>query len=563
MNITLLRTNLQSENKLNKKKKKDHGQTVAAAWLFMILAILPLYMQDGMNRIGDAKYMFFRNVSILFFAAATVIFIASELRRLSDRTGVFQESLKWSAVDICVLAFGFASIISCCLSDHFSTALLGYQDWYMGLIVQLLMVGEYFCISRCYRRDSWVEAGILFSAFVVSLLGVLNRFELDPLNVFSGMDRFDWNRANLLSTIGNINWYCGYLSVVVPLLAVAYWSWRGHWVGQAALGIALCSGLTALFIQGSDSGYAALIAMMLVLMFGSLGYRERRLRFLEILMMLPLTCLVINTIAKVVGVGLFLPNGSRVTGIVYSPIWILALVLLLLCYIFSKICKHEMSDSRFGKNMMWIAGAVVLFLAVVFVLVFITCQISDEVWRNFGEISLLRFDDDWGSGRGFLWRVTWQSFWDGDILQKLFGAGPDCYAEYMYHHNSMELQVSGQFQGAIFANAHNEWLTMLLNEGIIGAAAYIGFFLTAFVRFFRRVDTQPGLMAGALAVAVYCVNSFFSFQQVVSTPLIFLVIGACEANCRELPERTEQSDRSDGTDCRHERKKFFFLSFQS
>lgn len=534
------KTNLQTKNKLNEKENRDYGQTVAAVWLFMILAILPLYMQDGMNRIGDAKYLFFRNVSILFFAVAAVIFVVSGLRRLSGRTKSLQEKFEWSAVDICVLAFGAASLISCCLSDYFSTALWGYQDWYMGLIVQLLMIGGYFCVSRFYRREGWVEAGILLSAFVVSLVGVLNRFELDPLNVFSGMDRYDWNRANLLSTIGNINWYCGYLSVVVPLLAAVYWSWRGYWGGRAVLGIGLCSGLTALFIQGSDSGYVALAVMILVLMFGSLGYRERRLRFLEILMMLPLACLIINIIAEVMGVGLFLPNGSRVADIVYSPIWILVLVLLLVCYILSTICKHRMSEGRWGKNITRIAGIVVLFLAAVVVLVFTACQISDEIWRSFGELSLLRFEDDWGSGRGFLWRVTWQSFWDGDILQKLFGAGPDCYAEYMYHHTSMEMHVSGQFQGAIFANAHNEWLTMLLNEGIIGVAAYIGFFLTAFVRFFRRVDIHPGLMAGALAVAVYCANSLFSFQQVVSTPLIFLVIGACEACCRELSKKTVQ-----------------------
>ena len=540
VDITLIRTKLHMEDKSHEKENKDFGQTVADVWLFMILAMLPLYMKDGMKRIGDAKYTFYRNVSILFFAVTAIIFVASKLRRLSDRTKTFQESHRWSAVDICVLIFGVASFISCFLSDYFSTAFWGYQDWYMGLVVQILMIGGYFYISRSYKRENWVEAGILLSAFVVSLLGILNRFDMDPLNVFSEMNRFDWNRANLLSTIGNINWYCGYLSVAVPLLAAAYWSWQGHWCGRVALVIGLFSGLTALLIQGSDSGFAALLIMTLVLLFGSLRYRERRLRFLEILLMLPLTCLIMLIIKNAMGAGLFIPNGSRADDIVYSYVWIWVLILLLLCYMIFRFSQKRISDDGFWTKIMWFAGAAVFLSTIVFVILFIACQMSDEIWKRFGEISLLRFEDEWGSGRGFLWRVTWQSFWDGDILQKLFGMGPDCYAEHMYRHTSMDMQVFGEFQDAIFANAHNEYLTMLLNEGIIGAAAYIGVFLTAFVRFFRRADACPGLMAGALAVAVYCVNSFFSFQQVVSTPLIFMVIGACEASCRELPQKNEQ-----------------------
>lgn len=534
------RINFQIGKKSDKKDINGHGQVVAAAWLFMILAILPLYMKDGLNRIGDAKYSFFRNVSVLFLAVSAVIFIVSGIRGLSDRKREFLKSMEWSVVDICILAYGVVSIISFCLSEYPTTALWGYQDWYMGLITQFLMIGGYFCVSRCYRRDGWVEAGILLSASWVSLLGILNRFELDPLNVFSEMDRFEWNRLSLLSTIGNINWYCGYLSVVVPLLAAAYWNWRGHWSVRVVLGFGSFSGLTALFVQGSDSGYAALTVLMLVLLFASLTDRERMLRFLEITMMIPLACLLMCIIAEVMGVGLFLPNGSTVIGIVYSPIWILVLIFLLVYYLFIEYRRSKPSDSKVKKYITWIIAAAVLVSVGIAAFVFVSCQISEEFWQRLGGLPLLRFNDEWGSGRGFLWRVTWHSFWESGLLQKLFGAGPDCYAEYMYSHASMDLQVFGQFQDAIFANSHNEWLTMLLNEGLFGAMAYLGFFLTAFVRFFRRVDTQPVLIAGALAVATYSINSFFSFQQVVSTPLIFMLIGACEASCRSLSESRQK-----------------------
>lgn len=524
-------------NKISYRKKqeqdmagiKEYKQIVASACLIMFLAVLPLYMKDGLNRIGDAKYLFFWNVSVLFLLCTIILIIVGNVNILLNKQPIWRSDIRLSAVDGFVLAFGIVSIISYCLSAYPTTALWGYPDWHMGLLVQMLMIVEYFVISRWYMKEKMIEACILLSAVLVSLLGILNRYELDPLKVFSEMDRYDWNRLNLLSTIGHINWYCGYLSVVVPLLAAAYWNWRGCWGGRVALGLGSFSGLVALLIQGSDSGYVVLSVMISVLLLGSLGNRERELRFLEIAMMLPVACLIMIMIAKVAGVELLLPSDTSVAVVVYSPIWLYIFSLLLPCYIFLQFRKDKMPDVNYGgRRVKKIVLAILLLLASTAASVFIVCQISEDFWHRIGEISWLRFGDEWGTYRGFAWRVTWQGFWESSPLQKLFGAGPDCYAEYMYRNYSMDSPVSGQ----VFANSHNEWLTMLLNEGVFGAVAYVGFFLTAFVRYFRRMDTQPELMAGALAVAAYCTHGIFSFQQVVSTPLVFIVIGMSEACLR-------------------------------
>ena len=73
---------------------------------------------------------------------------------------------------------------------------------------------------------------------------------------------------------------------------------------------------------------------------------------------------------------------------------------------------------------------------------------------------------------------------------------------------------------------------MLVNQGILGAAAYLGFFLSAFGRFWRMREKNRRMTAGMMAVGAYLANQFFSFGQVVSTPLIFLVIAVCENECR-------------------------------
>ena len=75
--------------------------------------------------------------------------------------------------------------------------------------------------------------------------------------------------------------------------------------------------------------------------------------------------------------------------------------------------------------------------------------------------------------------MAWQGFCRGDLKQKLLGAGPDCFAGYLEQvlPGGTVLFDKGYFAGSIFTNAHNEWLTTLINLGVLGTAAYAAYFL--------------------------------------------------------------------------------------
>lgn len=134
-------------------------------------------------------------------------------------------------------------------------------------------------------------------------------------------------------------------------------------------------------------------------------------------------------------------------------------------------------------------------------------------------------DEVWGSGRGTLWRVAWQGFLQNGWLQKLIGVGPDCFAEYIYSVFSGDelLILEGRWSNAVYANAHNEWLNHLVNLGIMGTGCYLGIFASGVWRY-RRCK------AGILALCMYGTASLTCFQQCMSTPLLFMVLGICEAS---------------------------------
>ena len=117
---------------------------------------------------------------------------------------------------------------------------------------------------------------------------------------------------------------------------------------------------------------------------------------------------------------------------------------------------------------------------------------------------------------------------------KLFGIGPDCFSSYLNaYYSAEEALLWGEKQ---LTNAHNEWLNILINAGIMGAAAYLGIYVTA-IRSFMQNHRQDILLAGIAAACVsYMCYNFFCYQQVLCTPFIFILMGIGEYIVRKKSE---------------------------
>ena len=105
--------------------------------------------------------------------------------------------------------------------------------------------------------------------------------------------------------------------------------------------------------------------------------------------------------------------------------------------------------------------------------------------------------------------------------------------------------VEEYFGRLMLTNAHNEWLTVLIDEGLLGAAGYIGLMVTAIGRYLKagREDSLAG--AAGMGILAYTVNNIFSFQQVMSTSAVFLILGIGEA-CLRSNLRNARGSSGDG-----------------
>ncbi len=148
-------------------------------------------------------------------------------------------------------------------------------------------------------------------------------------------------------------------------------------------------------------------------------------------------------------------------------------------------------------------------------------------------ISLLFFDENWGSGRGTAWIAALKTFTAQNPIRQLIGVGQDCFSYACYEMGEVAELLEEHFGSSVLRNAHNALLTILVNQGILGATAYAGIFGSALWRFAREGKRNPYLHVITGALLVYVLHNVISFQQVTNTPFAFLLLAMGEELRRE------------------------------
>jgi hypothetical protein len=384
----------------------------------------------------------------------------------------------------------------------------------MGLVSQLLFVWIYFFVSRWYDGGKFALWAGQSGFFVAVLLGVMNRLKIDPIGVFSGFAPGDWEYTHLLSTLGNVNWLCGYLAATIGFSIGGYLIAEGK-IKRLFLYINSILGLLLLCIQGSDAG---------LLVLGLCGV-------LLLLFALKDEALCKNILWLGLGLSVVMPAFTGLCTLLDA--WV--------TFPWDDRSHMQLTWQGWGPTAVLLLVRIILQKRISFVKIRILVLVLAAVAFLWGGITILSkvlatvtWDYSWGSGRGGIWYLALESFRRGDIWQKLFGVGPDCFGAYIYEVFPVKeyVMVEGPFANTIITNAHNEWLNQLVNIGLLGLGAYVGMFTTFLVRVSKGFMKNHFLCIGILGASLYAINATFSFQEVLNAPFLFLLIGLCENHIR-------------------------------
>lgn len=483
---------------------------VLSVCLFLLIVVFPYYAPDGYVKLGANKFYFFRMVGLeclmLMLPAAVLLALLRKGNRRNPLSGT----------DWAMILYVTAVIVSYACTQWKDRALWGTEGWSMGLMTQVMFVAVYFCVSRFSEKTAVWYALFLAASLGVFLIGILNRFSVDLL--WSETD----TPAFFISTLGNINWFCGYWSVVFPIGLVWYWSGEGNrfWK-RAGLMLYAAAGFMVGVIQGSSSGFLVLGAVFLLLFLLSFQNGDRFLRWMELVMLFAMAALLTGIIKRIFPTALNYKNEIEeyVTQCTVSGFLLGGATACygMVRYLFKK--KPEYMGKLFmalygvAAGMAFVAGLMIV--------------------AGLAGAGALQFDDHWGNGRGAAWRTGVQAFADMPFLNKLVGIGPDCFGSYVYGRQDMAEGLYAVFGNSRLENAHNELLTMLVNTGVCGALSYAAVFLAAMYCQFRAGRQKGLLLIPAVCIFSYCIHNMVSFQQVVSTPVVFMLIGFGERELRK------------------------------
>lgn len=520
-------------------------QSVTVFYVLAMGVILPYYYdwKTDYSYIGSNKAYFFQRYGFFagkIFLALLLPYAVCSLLLWLKKNGAGGNKcalLINSALDALSVTDKFAIVYLAALglsyyyTEYRETLRLGVSGWYMGFLPQMVFIGSYFAISRFLPKKAgeWLPAVLSAVSMPVFLLGVLNRYGYLPPGMTS-------SGPGYISTIGNINWFCGYWAVIFPLTA-AWFVFRKR--SGALLGVGCCIGFACGLTQGSDSGILALAGMLFLLFClavsgegeeGKKGFRH----FCELLLLLG------GTLCLLALIQLIAPARNNMQTPVYTMLvkgafpWLAGIV----CAGVWLGCRFYVPKRQDCSVLRKIRLGLVIAVCAALALFAGAITVNTLRPGALGALSgnpVFTFDREWGSSRGGTWAAGIRTWLSQDVLHKVVGVGPDGMWLYIDSGKDPALleAVRAQFGDSRLTNAHGEWITLLADLGLFGLLGHIGMVLSAIWRFGKK---KRAVICG-VSLFAYTLNNIFSFQQTMIMTQVFLVLGLGEYLLRQETER--------------------------
>ncbi|MEG1241498.1 MAG: O-antigen ligase family protein [Oscillospiraceae bacterium] len=492
------------ENSEALRRAKSFPLWLTDKYIYAMLFVFPLFTGFwGYSEITASKAAFFYGLSGLWLLCllAWRIFFPKE-----------KSAQHPSIPEICLLGF----LLLCCVSalaSPFGTAVLLGAGRFDGLVNIIICCCVFFAVSRFGKMKIGYVYALGLSAFICCLVAIFQLLGFDPLWLYPGdLCYYDGGikySSQFLGTIGNADLFSAFLCLALPLLAVVYiTSDRRAYILLPAIALtAFC-----LFVCGVSGGVLAILVLALVAAPFLLKTGERLRRALEIC---GLFCLALFVALSFEGL---YENGIVTIGFNFSQEFAL-LPILALVFLILRIAL---------KNREFKAKSLSRFFVLLSVSVLALGLCVAYFWRGsegtIFELSRLLHGevlDSFGSSRILIWRKTMELVPEHLLL----GGGPGSLPLRLDLEFSRFVAETGETLSTFVDNAHNEYLGILVNTGLLSLLAYLAALGTSLWSSAKSFGKQPLLPALCCALFCYWVQGFFNLGLLLVSPLMFILWG--------------------------------------
>ena len=503
--------------------KFESWQSKAAALLVVILvAIQPLYLhpRDRYVRLTGHKFMFFviyMAVMLLVVAIIWLIRMASK-PKLGIREGPY-------LADWAVLGFALVTLLAT-LFTPFKGAIreitgepvnlwIGIPERdgrYDGAITQFLYVAIFLIVAHWYKPNTRHFTIFGISAILVALIGILQFFGYDFLKLWprdNPLYRID-NYYNIFfrSTLGNVNIVSTYVCVAILIFGFLYIKtsskWLPLWLAASTLNFWLME------LADSDSGRVGVIVALLL----AIPFIIENMKTIGKTMILAASWILSYTLHKILFEVINIKTREISSLLPFIAAGLVLLAIGVLFAIRGKPSRHD-APVRWKLGVILIAACIAFGIAGVEVL-----GRRDAASETPGFLYELRellhgnVDDEFGTNRAYIWRNALAVY----PQHPLIGTGPDTFEHAFPEEAHMKY-------GERYDKAHNEYLQILICQGILGLICYLVFLIAASIKAVPLAFKNPLLMAILAAFIGYCVQAFFNISVPIASQLLWVLAG--------------------------------------
>ena len=497
--------------------KIDIWQARAARLLVvLLLCIQPLYLHpERYIRLTYHKWTFLvASVSIVLLCV--LIIWAYRL----TRTPRLLPQDKFHLFDWAVLLFAVVTFASALFSPFrdYMNVWIGVEEpfgRYDGAITQLFYVAVFFVVSRWYKPKvkDFVVFGI--SASLIGLIGIFQFYGMDFFNLWPvnhpDHGHLSFYEIFFRSTLGNINIVSTYVCIAILLCGFLFIrmksKWQPLWLAASALSFWLMD------IAGSDSGLVGVV----VATFFAIPFIIEGKKYLGRTLVLLSSWVAVFTLQRLIFQVNFM---GTMTFASLLPFLAAFAVLLVIGLVLSRLGTEREPDAP-AK---WKLGVILIAVFIAIGLVGIELLGREAAVRQEGFADRILFEarevmhgnlrGEMGSGRVHIWRYALSVVPDNPII----GTGPDTF--------QFAFPDEGHgFMGAAFDTAHNEYIQILVAQGILGLLAYLVFLGGVFLTSLRYAFKNPLVMAVLAAFFGYCVQAFFNINLPIVSQTMWVLVG--------------------------------------
>ncbi|MBQ6334371.1 MAG: O-antigen ligase family protein [Erysipelotrichaceae bacterium] len=454
------------------------------AFFFFAVILMVLYFHDAYFDIMEAKAGLFFKACDLLLPFMVILTIAKCISRQLFRKSII--------LDLPVVLFLISASVSTFNSYSINNAYTGDQGWYVGYKVILFLVMSFLALKD-RNRDNRIILFFLYLVFVFECgISILTVFDIDLLKMREGLSLSSF--YSYYGTIGNSNWFAGYLSLLVPFILCKYFLSENR-IEAIAFCVLSFLGILVSVIIGVDSIYLA-CAFCIPLILPTILAELSNIRKLSgLLSILFLTMFIFQKsgaafsyFALLDGISLFLFRYSLILFFINSIVFISS------CFI-----KKE-SYQNIRKRIIVIAEVVYLISLIMAAII-----LSRHV------------EADWGSHRIELWSLSLKAFKNFTPFMKIFGIGPEML-------RNIYAPMSSKY-GIVYNVSHSEPIQVLLTMGISGLLTWLFSWASVLMGFIKEIKSHDQqkicLYAGLFA--------YFGQALVNSATLTNIVLLLCFA----------------------------------